>query len=356
VDGGHGLVVILGVDEHQQGADSLDRVEADLSAGGVLDGGLEDVQELGHLLGEVGGVLLQDGVEGEGADLAGCGVVLRDEGQQAGDDGAASVGLILGVEVERRGARQQAALGVAAIDRGVADGALQQVLAGNVLLGSRDLGPVLQDATALDGRELPDAGIVMGDGDLDEEEKRLGVRVVVLLELGGDGLDLFGVGCDGRSAGEKWKRKERRKGREDDAKEKASGGAPKKTRWLVCLASLRSRSLISCPRPSSGVARTNLARLEQLGQVVLVHGCVMLCGRKKRDNRLAREKDDKERKKARECTGVLGRRGFCGVVIFFFLWDVRHRPGTIFGGGGVVWLASPSYENLCWDPGNGGKF
>jgi hypothetical protein len=37
----------------------------------------------------------------------------------------------------------------------------------------------------------------MGEGDFDEGEQRLGLGVVVLLELGSDGLDLLRVGCEG---------------------------------------------------------------------------------------------------------------------------------------------------------------
>jgi hypothetical protein len=38
----------------------------------------------------------------------------------------------------------------------------------------------------------------MCKGDLDERQKGLGLGVVVLLEIGRDGLDLFRVGCRGQ--------------------------------------------------------------------------------------------------------------------------------------------------------------
>jgi len=45
-----------------------------------------------------------------------------------------------------------------------------------------------------DGGELANALVAMCQGDVDEEEKGLGLGVVVLLEVGSDGLDLLRIG------------------------------------------------------------------------------------------------------------------------------------------------------------------
>lgn len=70
------------------------------------------------------------------------------------------------------------------------------MLAGLLALVLRGLLPVLGDESeSLDGGLLADTGLVVGEGDLDEQQQRLRLRVVVLLEVGGDGLDLLSVGC-----------------------------------------------------------------------------------------------------------------------------------------------------------------
>jgi hypothetical protein len=50
-------------------------------------------------------------------------------------------------------------------------------------------------AQSLDGSQLSDGIVSMCKSDLDQQQKRLGLRVVVLLEVGCDGLDLFRIGC-----------------------------------------------------------------------------------------------------------------------------------------------------------------
>jgi len=50
------------------------------------------------------------------------------------------------------------------------------------------------DSGCLDGGKLPDAGIIVGDGNLNQEKERLGLGIVVLLQLRRDRLNLFGVG------------------------------------------------------------------------------------------------------------------------------------------------------------------
>lgn len=62
-----------------------------------------------------------------------------------------------------------------------------------LVLGS--LLPVLRyEPQRLDGSELAQTLLAMGECDLDEEEKRLGLGVVVFLEVSRNGLDLLRVG------------------------------------------------------------------------------------------------------------------------------------------------------------------
>lgn len=64
------------------------------------------------------------------------------------------------------------------------------------------------ESRSLDGGKLPHASIAVGEGDLDEEEEGLGLRVVVLLEVGGDGLDLLSIRCTTWSAMDAWEQQE----------------------------------------------------------------------------------------------------------------------------------------------------
>ena len=78
------------------------------------------------------------------------------------------------------------------------EGTIDKVLAGKLALVLCRLLPVLGDeAESLDGSQLANTGVAMGEGNLDEEQKRLGLRVVILLQVGGDSLDLLCVGCCG---------------------------------------------------------------------------------------------------------------------------------------------------------------
>jgi hypothetical protein len=84
---------------------------------------------------------------------------------------------------------------VADTSGGLLEYTLQKVVAGKLSLVLGGLLPELGDQTeSLDRGELSNTGISMCEGDLDEGEKRLGLCVEVLLELGCDGLDLLCVG------------------------------------------------------------------------------------------------------------------------------------------------------------------
>lgn len=75
------------------------------------------------------------------------------------------------------------------------ESALQEMGSGKLALVLGCLLPVLRDEPqGRNGSELTHTLIVMGKGNLDKEEKRLGFGVVVLLQVGGDSLDLLRVG------------------------------------------------------------------------------------------------------------------------------------------------------------------
>ncbi|KAH6609915.1 hypothetical protein Trco_003261 [Trichoderma cornu-damae] len=76
-----GLGVLLGVNEHEDGADGPNDVHADLLAV-VVDAGLEQLQELVGVVAEVRRVVLEHGVEDKGADLARNDVVAGVEGHE----------------------------------------------------------------------------------------------------------------------------------------------------------------------------------------------------------------------------------------------------------------------------------
>lgn len=81
---------------------------------------------------------------------------------------------------------------------GLLEDTLEKVVTGELSLVLGGLLPELRDQTkGLDRGELSDTGISMCEGDLDEGEQRLGLCVEVLLELGGNGLDLLCVGWRG---------------------------------------------------------------------------------------------------------------------------------------------------------------
>lgn len=83
------------------------------------------------------------------------------------------------------------------MSRGLLENTLEKVLLGEALLVGRDVGPVLLSyADRLDGGKLADATVVVGDGDLDQEQQRLWLGEEVLLELSGNRLDMLGVGCN----------------------------------------------------------------------------------------------------------------------------------------------------------------
>ncbi|GJC98865.1 hypothetical protein ColKHC_07691 [Colletotrichum higginsianum] len=192
----HAIGVLLRVDDHQKSADGLDGSQADLSAGRVDDGLLDEAKKLSGLLGEVGGVVVEESIEDVGANLAVGDVVGGVQGQEVTNE----VLTLAILKVEADGAGQKARLGAARGSRLVVQDAVQDVLLGQLSLVGGKLRPVSGgQAQSLDGGQLTDGGVIVGDGDLDQQEKGLGLGVVVLLQLGRDGLDLLGVGWRGQS-------------------------------------------------------------------------------------------------------------------------------------------------------------
>ena len=51
----------------------------------------------------------------------------------------------------------------------------------------------------MDGGELTNTAIFVCDGNLDKEKESFGLGVVILLEIGGDGLDLLSVCCEAKT-------------------------------------------------------------------------------------------------------------------------------------------------------------
>lgn len=85
--------------------------------------------------------------------------------------------------------------GVADTSGGLLEDTLKKVVSGELSLVLGGLLPELGDQTkSLDRGELSNTGVSMCEGDLDKGEQRLGLCVEVLLELGGNGLDLLCVG------------------------------------------------------------------------------------------------------------------------------------------------------------------
>ncbi|KAK1246113.1 hypothetical protein MKX07_005182 [Trichoderma sp. CBMAI-0711] len=193
-----GLGVLLGVDEHENGTNGADNVHADLLAV-VVDARLEQLEELIGVVAEVRRVVLEHGIEDERANLTVHNVVAGVEGQQLLQEVLAIARLHVLANDASNQARQRVAVGSGRL----LQGALEQVRAHKRLLvlggGAPELG---DEAQGLDGGQLANGTVSMCKGDLDERQKRLGLGVVVLLEIGCDGLDLFRVGCRGQTLAE----------------------------------------------------------------------------------------------------------------------------------------------------------
>jgi hypothetical protein len=143
------------------------------------------------MVAEVGGIILKHSKQDERADLTGNDVVAAVEGQQLLEE----LLTLTVLHVETDDAGQQTSQSMAVGGRGLLQGTLEEMRPSELTLVLRGLLPVLgHQAQSLDGGELADTSIGVCEGDFDEEKQGLDLGVVVLLEIGGDGLDLLSVG------------------------------------------------------------------------------------------------------------------------------------------------------------------
>lgn len=143
------------------------------------------------MVAEVGGIILKHSKQDERADLTGNDVVAAVEGQQLLEE----LLTLTVLHVETDDAGQQTSQSMAVGGRGLLQGTLEEMRPSELTLVLRGLLPVLgHQAQSLDGGELADTSIGVCKGDFDEEKQGLDLGVVVLLEIGGDGLDLLSVG------------------------------------------------------------------------------------------------------------------------------------------------------------------
>jgi hypothetical protein len=139
----------------------------------------------------VGGIVFEHGVQDEGSDLAGYDLVAVVEGQKFLQERVTLAFLHVDTDDTGDQARQR----VTDCRGALVEGAIEEMLAGLLALVLRGLLPVLGNKSeSLNGGELTDTGIVVSERNLDQKQQRLGLGVVVLLQVGGDELDLLSVG------------------------------------------------------------------------------------------------------------------------------------------------------------------
>lgn len=147
------------------------------------------------MVAEVGGLILQHGIENEGADLTVDDIIAGVERQELLQEVLAIASLHILAHDASNQARQRVAVGSGCLLQSTLEkmGADERLL----VLGSGR--PELGDEPqSLDGGQLSHSILCVCKSDLDQKKKRLGLGVVVLLEVGCDGLDLFRVGCAGQ--------------------------------------------------------------------------------------------------------------------------------------------------------------
>ena len=259
-----GLGILLGIEHEEAGADGHHGVDADIGALGVAESVVEDLEELAEVL-EGGRVGLDQAEDDVGTDFT---LVDIGVGSQVHGNVAEIVPLAL-LEVKAGDDGNEAGSGMAALGVLLLEGSLEKDLADLDLLSLGDLGPVLGDeAGSLDGGQLPDAEVIVGRENFDEEEKAFGVNIVVLLELGRDGLDSLGIGCGRR----------------------------------VSVLRVPFLSQIAWSTRDVWETLTNLRLLEERGKRLLVHGASRKCEQKGYQKRKKRKgwNRTRERKKKRE--------------------------------------------------------
>ncbi|ROV92110.1 hypothetical protein VSDG_07545 [Cytospora chrysosperma] len=188
-------IVLLGLDQHQHGANGHHGVDANVSALRILDGIGKEGEQLADLVGERSGIFLQDGVNDVGADLAvGNFGGVACEGEEGGDQ--LWPGVVISIEVETCNAGDNARLGVPGPGVLLLHCSLDKVLTDASLLVCGYFLPVFgHKSGSLNSGLLTEVDIVICADDLDKEEQRLRLGVEVLLELCRDGLDPLGISC-----------------------------------------------------------------------------------------------------------------------------------------------------------------
>ncbi|KUI69369.1 hypothetical protein VM1G_11649 [Cytospora mali] len=195
LDGRHDCLVLLGLNQHQDGTNRHHGVNADVSALRVLDGIGKEGKQLANLVGKGRRVFLQNGIDYVGADLAMGNIGgVAGKGEERRDKFWPRV--LIGVQIEAGNTGDDARLRVPAPGVLLFHSSLDQMLTDAGLLLSGYLLPVFwNESGSLDGGLLAKVDIVICADDLDKEEQRLGLRVEVLLELRRDGLDPLGISC-----------------------------------------------------------------------------------------------------------------------------------------------------------------
>ena len=193
LEGIDGLGILLGIEHEEAGANGHHGVDADIGALGVAESVVEDLEKLAEVL-KGGGIGLDQAEDDVGTDFT---LVDIGIGSQVHGNVAEIVPLAL-LEVKAGDDSDETGSGMAALGVLLLESGLEEDLADLDLLGLGDLGPVLGDESgSLDGGQLPDAEVIVCRENFDEEEKALGVNIVVLLELSRDGLDSLGIGWRG---------------------------------------------------------------------------------------------------------------------------------------------------------------
>ena len=189
------LDVLVGVEDHDELGESKHGVGADLNGLGVLDGLVEQLEHLGHVLLEGVRGSLEECVDDVDANLTVPGDVAGGSLlEHAGQLTPLSI-----LEIELGNSRDNASLAVSGELLLLVGGALDERLPQLGLLGLGDGSPVLGDELAgLDGSQVAEGVVLVRCEDVDESREGLRRGVVGLVELAGGRLDLLGVGLQKR--------------------------------------------------------------------------------------------------------------------------------------------------------------